>query len=375
MNKPKALYIHIPFCDHICLYCDFYKMIASSVKQNEYINYLIKEIELRKDYLSNVETIYIGGGTPSILSQANIRKLFNKLKQYIDLDEIKEFTFECNPTDVNINLLNILKEYNVNRISLGVQSFDDDKLKFLRRTHNKEIAINAIGLINEFNFEKISCDLIYGVDFDTIDLIKNDIDILIKENVTHISCYTLIIEDKTILNHFIKFGYNPLPDDKQAEIFAFVNDYLRDFGYNHYEISNYAKEGFESIHNLAYWNLDDYLGLGANASSFINHKHFTNINKLDLYYQGINDYNLLYKEENELSLKDEMDEFLIVGFRKINGINKNLFKNRFNYDIIDVYKNITMLVNQGYLEEDSDYIKIREDYLYLMDNILIKILD
>ena len=369
----KALYIHIPFCDHICIYCDFYKMIGSPTKQDKYVDYLVKEIDLRKEYLSSIETIYVGGGTPSNLSINNIKKLFDKLSEYIDLSKLKEFTFECNPNDVSIELLNTLKSYYVNRISLGVQSFNNDKLTFLRRNHTKDIAINAIRLIKEVGFSKISCDLIYGLDFDSVDLIKKDLDTLINENVTHISCYTLIIEDKTILNHFIHFDYKPLSDDKEAEIFGFVNDYLRKFGYNHYEVSNYALPTHESIHNLHYWDLDEYIGIGANASGFIYHTHYTNINNLDKYYEGIDKMNLCYKEENTLTKSEEMDEYLMVGFRKLEGISKNIFKNRFNCDIIKEYPNIINLINQGYLEETKENIKIREDYIYLMDNILLKI--
>ena len=374
-DLPKSIYIHIPFCDHICIYCDFYKMIASCDKQDIYIDYLIKEIDLKKSMIDyHLDTLYIGGGTPSSLSFNNLNKLLTKLNEVIDLKNLKEFTIECNPIDLNNDLIDLFKSFYVNRISLVVQSFNNDKLKFLHRNHSRDIAIKAIRLLKEKGFTNISCDLIYGLNNDTIDLIKNDLDIIINENIPHISCYTLIIEDKTILNHFIVLGYILLEDDKEAEIFAFVNDYLQKFGYNHYEVSNYAINGYESIHNLAYWSLDQYLAFGPSGSSFINHKHITNINNLNKYYEGIDKGVLNYSEDNLLNINEEMDEYVMVGLRKVNtGINKNLFKKRFGYDIIDVYGSIISLVNNGLLIDDGENIKISEDKIYVMNSILLKI--
>ena len=375
MEKIKSLYIHIPFCDHICIYCDFYKMIANINKQNEYLEYLIKELEIRKDDLQNLETIYIGGGTPSTLSINNLNKLLSYLSNNINLDNIKEFSIECNPKDINQDLINLFKLYHVNRISLGIQSFDNDKLKFLNRNHDKDIAFNAIKLLQDNDFNNINVDIIFGLNNDNKELVKNDLDTLISLGIPHISVYTLIIEDKTILNRFISFGYSPLSDDKEAEIYGFVSKYLRDFGYNHYEISNFAKNGYESIHNLCYWDYDNYIGVGANASGKVGNIRYTNINNLNKYYQGIINNNLCYKEYIDLDKKDLMDEYIMMGLRKINGINKNIFKNRFNCDIIDEYNNINLLINQGLLIDKDNYIKIKEDKIYIMNSILLKILE
>lgn len=371
----KSLYIHIPFCDHICIYCDFYKMIGTIDKQNEYIKYLIKELELRNDELNNIETIYIGGGTPSILSIDNLKLLFDKLKELIDLNHLKEFSFECNPKDVNDELIDVLMRYNVNRISLGVQSFDNHKLSFLGRNHNKDIAINAIKLLQENGITNINCDLIFGVDFDDLNLIKNDIDIINSLNVPHISVYSLIIEDKTILNHLIKRDYHPMDDDKEAEIFGFVCDYLKEMGYIHYEISNFCKEGYESIHNLSYWNYDDYIGVGANASGKTSNIRYTNINNLKKYYEGIDQNKFNYYEYLVLDNNDMMDEFMMMGLRKIQGIKINEFKNRFNCDIIDIYENTPSLINQGLLINDKGYLRIPEDKIYISNFILQKIFE
>lgn len=371
----KSLYIHIPFCDHICIYCDFYKMIANADKQNEYIKYLIKELESRKEKLKNVKTIYIGGGTPSSLSISNLELLFDKLNEIINLKNLKEFSFECNPSDVNIELINILKKYYVNRVSLGVQSFDDHKLSFIGRNHNKDIAIKAIKLLQDNAITNINCDLIFGFDFDNINLVKNDIDIINNLDIPHISIYSLIIEDKTILNHLIKKEYHPMEDDKEAEIFGFVCDYLKENGYIHYEISNFCKKGYESLHNLCYWDYDNYIGVGANASGKIDNIRYTNINNLNKYYEGIDNNNFNYYEYLELDNDDLMDEFIMMGLRKINGISINEFKKRFNCDIIDIYKNIPLLINQELLISDKGYLKIPEDKIYISNFILQKIFE
>lgn len=377
MDKlPKYLYIHIPFCDHICLYCDFYKMIAKDEIKEKYINYLIKELELKKDLIpKDLKTIYIGGGTPSNLDLNLLDKLFNALSKYIALDKLEEFSIECNPKDINIDLINLLNKYHVNRISLGVQSFNNEKLLFLRRNHTKDIAINAIKLLQENGINNINLDFIFGLSTDNIDLIKNDLDIAISLNVKHISFYTLIIEDKTILNKFIKAGYKPLSDDVEADIYDYINKYLSNFGYKHYEISNYAIPGYESIHNLCYWNNYNYLGLGANASYYIDNIRYTNINNLEKYFKGIDNKNLEYLEEIKLDIDDMMYEEVMLGLRKLDGVNKLNFINKYKCDIIEIYPKILDLIKQGILIDDGEYIKVNEDKIYILNDILLNILD
>ena len=380
-SRIEALYIHIPFCDHICVYCDFYKMIAKEEEKEKYIKYLIKELELKKNLLNDIKTIYIGGGTPSHLNINLLKMLFIELKKYINFNNLVEFTVECNPIDINQDLVNLFKEFSINRISLGVQSFNNQKLEYLKRNHSKEIAINAIKLLQENNIFNINCDIIYGLEIidlfkDNLSIIKEDLDILIEYNIPHISCYTLIVEDKSILNKFIKENkYKPLDDDVEADIYDFINKYLKQNKYFHYEISNYAKKGFESIHNLTYWNNQYYLGLGANASYYYDNIRYTNINKLKEYYQGIDNGKLNYLEEIKLEKKDQMDEEIILGLRKLNGVNKNNFFNKFNCDIIMTYKNTYDLVNKNILIDDGEYIKVKEDKSYILNDILLSILD
>lgn len=385
--NPKALYIHIPFCDHICVYCDFYKMLAVEEEKEKYFYYLAEELKMKKDFLYALETIYMGGGTPSSINIDILDEFLDTLSKYVNLEFIKEFTFECNPRDVNQELIDLFIKYNINRISLGVQSLNNEKLKFLRRNHIEKHVIEAIKLLQANNINNISCDIIYGLSTDTIDLIAYDLEKLIELDVKHISCYTLIIEDKTILNHFIKTrGYKPLSDDDEAEINSFINCTMNDFGYIHYEVSNFCKEGYESIHNLTYWNLDEYMGLGANASYFINNTRYTNINNLSEYYSGITNGNLSYKEKINLSENDLAYEFLMLGLRKLSGIDVSEYKLRFNVDLLDnkyvklYLKNHIMSINQvNFVDEISNknitknYLCINEEYIYVSNEIIINI--
>lgn len=380
-RKIESLYIHIPFCDHICIYCDFYKMIAKENEKEKYLNYLIKELHIKKDLLKDIKTIYLGGGTPSNLSLTLLEKLFIEINNYIDVSHLEEFTIECNPIDINQNLIDMLKKYHINRVSLGVQSFNDRKLSNLKRNHTKEIAINAIKKLQENKITNINCDFIYGLNLkdqfiDNIEIIKNDLDTAISLDIPHISAYTLIIEDKTILKKFInEKKYQEMDGDLEADIYDFINQYLKDNNYNHYEVSNYALNNYQSVHNLTYWNNDYYLGIGANASYYYDNSRFTNINNLKLYYQGIDNLDLIYSFKEKLNKNDIMYEEVMLGLRKIKGINKNNFFNRFNCDIISVYKNISKLIDDKILIDDGENIFVSEDKIYILNEILREILE
>lgn len=381
IRKIESLYIHIPFCDHICVYCDFYKMIAKNDEKEKYIDYLIKELDLKQELLHNIKTIYIGGGTPSNLENQLLIKLFDALNKYIDLKKLQEFTIECNPIDVTKELVLILKKYNVNRVSLGVQSFNNKKLEYLKRNHTSEIAINAINTLQVNGINNINCDFIYGLHIknqfiDDFNIIKNDLDLAIKLNIPHISCYTLIIEDKTILNKFIKDKkYQIMNDDLEADLFEFINNYLKKYQFDHYEISNYSLPGYQSLHNLTYWNNEYYLGIGANASYYYNNTRYTNINNLKSYYQGIDNGKLNYFEEVKLDISDMMYEEIMLGLRKLKGINKNNFLKKYNCDIISVYNKIPNLLDQGILIDDGENIFVSEDKIYILNDILLQILE
>lgn len=370
----NSLYIHVPFCDHICIYCDFYKMIAKEKSIEKYFDYLLKELEMKKEHMKEIKTIYIGGGTPSCVKTAILRKLFIKLSELINLNSVIEFTMECNPKDVNDELISLFKEFNVNRISLGAQSLDDNKLKILNRNHTHYDIYKAINLLKNNNIANISCDLIYGLQSDTYELLESDILKLIDLDVKHISCYTLIIEEKTILEKMIKHcNYKPLDDDVEADIYDKITNLLSEKGYERYEISNYAKKGYESIHNMTYWMNDNYLGVGAGASYFIDNVQYKNITNLNKYYEGIDKNNLVYSEMNILSKNDLMYDEIMLKLRTRKGININEFYTKFNVSLLEI-NNINKHLSNGNLILEDNNIYVNPKQMYIVNSILTDIL-
>lgn len=392
-KKVEALYVHIPFCDHICTYCDFYKMVSKKETHERYIDYIIKELHYRKSYLDDIKTIYIGGGSPSCLSLELLEKLFHAFSTIIDMKKVVEYTIEMNPKDIinsNFNqevinsqktdystksIIKLLQKYGLNRISLGIQSFNDEKLVFLGRNHTGDEAKKAIEIIKNANSFSLNCDLIYGINDDEEDLILKDLQILTFLGVESISTYALSIEDKTILNRLYKNkDFVPVSDDKDRYLYDSICNFLANHHYNHYEISNFAKAHHESKHNLTYWNNELYLGLGANASYYLGNKRYTNINNLSAYFEGIDNKQLAYKEEIELTIKDIMDEEIFLGLRKIQGINKQLFLIKFSQEIADVYVAIKDLLSKNILIEDDLYIAVHPGYIYVLNKIILEII-
>lgn len=358
MSNIKSAYIHIPFCKSICSYCDFSKMYYNSNFVNSYLNALSNEI--KEDYKGEMlDTIYIGGGTPSALSIDELKHLF-LITNTLNLSDNYEFTIECNIEDITKEKLELFKNNKVNRISIGVQSFNNKILKYLNRKYDSEIILKKINLAKKY-FDNINIDLIYAVNNETIDDLKKDLKKFLSIDIPHISCYSLIIEKNTIL-------YNKNEEYISEDLDRLMYDTIEktlSSNYCHYEISNYAKKGFESKHNLCYWNNKEYYGFGLSAASFIENKRINNTRNLKKYIEFNRD-----KEEEILTKEDKIRYELILGFRKIEGINKKEFYNKYNIDIHDLY-NINELLKKGYLNEDDKYIFIPKEYIYVSNDILI----
>lgn len=369
------LYVHIPFCDHICSYCDFYKMIAKKELINKYINYLNKELELKKNYLNDITGIYIGGGTPSSIGLDNLKRLFKYLFTYIKSEKIVEFSIECNPKDISEELISLLNEYHVNRISLGVQSLNSKKLRIMNRNHTKKDVILALkSLENRFNFN-INVDLLYAFPKDNFRGIKKDIRTLMKHKVSHFSCYSLILEEKTVLYHqYLNNKFTLFDPDKEAKLYYKIQKYLIKHKFYQYEISNFSKKGYECKYNLNTWNNKEYIGIGASASYYIEDKRYTNYSNLNKYFDGI-DRNKPYYDVITLDINDKMYEEIILGLRKTQGINIKDFNNKYNIDIISKYPKINDLIKYGFLIINNDYLSIPLNKLYLQNSILGEILN
>ena len=323
-----GLYIHIPFCKKICNYCDFPKRIPLNNQMiDDYLKRLKEEFLLYQEYYHDIDTIYIGGGTPNSLNYNQMKYLFEIFK---NLNNIKEYSIELNSEYLDINKIKLLKEYKINRVSLGVQTFNDKLLKLLNRSHNFEMVKDKIKLLRENNFNNINLDFIFGIPFQKLEDVISDLNKIKKLNVEHISYYNLILEDKTVFNYLLKTNkIKLLEDDKEEEYFNYIINYLTDIGYNHYEISNFSKNNKECLHNLKYWENKESIGIGMGASGYLNHIRYSNNKLLSKYMK-----NYKLEEEfidNEMKMKEE----LILGLRLLKGIDLNNFKKKYHKDYKD----------------------------------------
>ena len=357
-----SIYIHIPFCNSICTYCDFCKIFYNKKYINDYLNNLEQEIKVR--YKSEiVNTIFIGGGTPSSLDDEELIRLMNIIEIF-KLNDNYEFTVECNIESITENKLKIMKKYGVNRISIGVESFDNSIIKLLGRNHTKKDVYNKMGIVKRY-FSNINIDLIYAA-YDDINILKSDIDCFLKLDIPHISTYSLIIEDNTMLKIN---GMKNIDEDIDYEMYKYIEDTLEKNNYIHYEISNYAKNGYQSKHNLVYWNNEEYYGFGLSSTSYINNERITNTKNLRKYLNGEYLDTSVY-EDKDIRMENE----IMLGLRKLDGIDLDRFKEKFNVSLEDIY-NIDNLISDGYLVKEDNYIKIDKKYMYISNEIIVRILE
>lgn len=359
MEECKSVYIHIPFCTSICSYCDFCKMFYNEQLVSKYLDALEKE--MRQNYKhEKIKTLYIGGGTPSSLSIENLHKLFKIIKVF-DLEELEEFTFECNVSDLIEEKLHFLYENKVNRLSIGVQTFNKKFLKFLNR--REENVKEKIGMVKKIGFKNISVDLIYALPGETLNDLGNEIDTFLKLDINHISTYSLIIEPNTVLK--IKDIEN-ISEELDYEMYKLICEKLKQNDFEHYEISNFSKNGFYSKHNLTYWNNLSYYGFGLGATGYINNIRYTNTKSINRYLEG----KFRYIEE-KADINEMYENEMILGLRKIKGVNKKSFYKKYHRNIDDVF-NIKELLDKKYLIDDGENIFINEKYLYVQNSILMK---
>ena len=359
----KSVYIHIPFCKSICSYCDFCKLFYHGPWVTQYLNSLL--LEIQDKYLGEkIETLYIGGGTPSALSIKDLKYLFEIIDKF-NLSDNLEFTFECNLNDINEEMLTFLKENRVNRLSIGIESFDKEKLSFMERNHTYEESEKAILLARSIGFDNINIDLMYGIPGETLKDLKKDIDLFLKLEPDHISTYSLIVEDNTKISNA---GVVPIPEELDASMYELICDKLDNKKYVHYEVSNFAKKGKESKHNLTYWNNEEYYGFGLGASGYRHGVRYENTRSITKYFKG--EY---VKSEELLSKEDKMYNELMLGFRKLEGINLREFFLKYEVNMQEAF-DLREVLKEKELLVDGEYIYVNPDYVYVMNEILIKIL-
>ncbi len=363
MNKIKSVYIHIPFCNSICSYCDFCKVVYNSDWISPYLNRLNEEIE--NSYMGEeIDTIYIGGGTPSSLSLLELEKLFNVLDNFKKSSSI-EFTFECNLSDIEEKKMQFLFAKGVNRLSIGIESFDPDKLKFMNREANFKDAKRKMELLRKIGFKNINLDLMYALPLENIKMVQKDLNLLLKLKPEHISTYSLIIEKNTLV------GLNkikPIEEDRDAKMYEVICKTLKKAGFKHYEVSNFAKSGYESRHNLTYWNNEEYYGFGCGASGYVAAVRYENTKSLTEYLKGN-----FVSSRSLMSKVDNMENELILGFRKLEGISLQSFFDKFEENMQNIFP-IKPLVKSGDIIYKDGRVYINPKKLYVMNEILIKLI-
>lgn len=378
--KEVGIYVHIPFCKHKCYYCDFISFADKNSLIEEYIKWLkyeIKEVgqgnrldyENKLDDLVLVKTIYIGGGTPSFIESKYITEILKTIEENFVVDEDAEITMEMNPGTVDENKLKDYYNCGINRLSIGLQETNNALLKEIGRIHTYEDFKNTYSLVRNVGFKNINVDLMLGLPNQSILDLENSINKIINLNPEHISVYSLILEENTVLKNKVDQGILTLPEDEmERKMYYTVKNMLENNGYIHYEISNFAKKGFESKHNLDCWNQKEYMGFGAAAHSYTNNFRFSNIENIEEYINNFKNNkeedNLIFHEKQNRESK--MKEYMMLGLRKIEGVNIQQFKNKFVENPIFIFrKEIEKLVNEELLEVDGNFIKLTKKGLDL----------
>lgn len=376
-QQELGIYVHIPFCKQKCYYCDFVSYANKCEQVEEYINSIKKEISSYDFSKYNVTTIYIGGGTPSYIDSKQIKSILELIKAKLKKNKKKfediEITIEVNPGTVTREKLQDYKEVGINRISIGLQTTNDTLLKQIGRIHTYQEFLNTYNLAKEIGFGNINVDLMLGLPNQTIENLKDSLNEVIKLNTNHISVYSLIIEEGTPIAKLLDDGKLELPDEEQERrMYWYVKNFLELNGYNHYEISNFAKRGKESKHNINCWNQEQYIGIGAAAHSYMNNVRYSNTSNLEEYIKNIKEGNIEKNRriEEKQTIEDKKNEFMMLGFRKIEGVDISKFKERFIDNPIFLYREkLNKLVEEGLIEIDLNNIRLTNKGLNLANQV------
>ena len=378
MKKDLGLYIHIPFCVKKCEYCDFLSWNAEEEERQQYVAALLSEIESYREFAKGyrVSTIFIGGGTPSVLLPKQMEDILQKIYEIFELERRPEITVEVNPGTVDEEKLQCYKENGVNRLSMGLQSVKDEKLRLLGRIHTYQEFVESYELARKAGVDNISIDLISSVPGQTLQEWKEELETAAAQNPEHISVYQLIIEEGTPF--YEKYAEHPelLPDEETSrEIYLWTGKFLKEAGYEQYEISNYAKPGKESRHNLKYWERGDYLGLGLGAASMVRNIRMSNTKDMRTYLERCDKPKTMREDVQFLEEPRQMEEFMFLGLRKTRGVSKKEFKRIFGREMDMVYeKALHKCLENGMLLEHKDRIFLSEEGTLLSNMVLSEFL-
>lgn len=367
-KKPTSAYVHIPFCTQICYYCDFSKVFIKNQPVDSYLEHLLEEFQSYD--IQKLRTLYIGGGTPTALSASQLEVLLKGLTKNLDLSVLEELTIEANPGDLDAEKIAVLKNSAVNRVSLGVQTFDDKMLKKIGRSHLEKDIYENIDRLKLAGFDNISIDLIYALPGQTMEQVKENVAKAIGLDIPHMSLYSLILENHTVFMNRMRRGKLPLPKEElEAEMFEYIIAELERAGFEHYEISNFSKSGFESRHNLMYWDNAEYYGIGAGASGYVNGVRYKNHGPIRHYLNAVEEGNARITEEH-LSQKEQMEEEMFLGLRKKSGVSMMRFEEKFGRSFDGLYGEIVRdLVQQGLMQIEGDRVRMTKRGLFLGDTV------
>lgn len=365
----KGLYIHIPFCVKKCEYCDFVSYSGCERYFEDYIKAVIREME---NYAgTSVDTVFIGGGTPSVLPPYLISELCGAVRKNFVLADDYEWTIEINPGTVTADKINAMLMGGINRASVGVQSFCDTELNAVGRIHNSADALKTVTALSSAGFLNISIDLMESLPYQTAESFKRSLALAVSLPITHISVYSLIIEDGTPIKEKYDSGMYTMPDeDTDRALYEYTKEYLENFGFSRYEISNYAKDGYISRHNMKYWDCEQYIGIGAAAHSYINGVRFYNTSNLNEYING-----KMRESEEKLSQNDKIGEFMMLGLRKCEGVSKTEFEKRFGCKICDIWGDtIDKFVSGGFMKDSGGRYYLADKGLDVANSIMCEFL-
>jgi oxygen-independent coproporphyrinogen-3 oxidase len=355
---PEAVYIHIPFCHRICPYCDFNKVVLKGKPVQKYLEALRKEMEktVTLHPPNKIKSIFVGGGTPTTLNPAEMKYFIESIQQYFQPQEAGiEFTMEANPEKVDSELLYVMKSGGVNRLSFGVQTFEPDLLKKLGRTHREDDVYTSLKLAREAGFENLSIDLMFGLPNQTVDMFERTLDIAFGLDIPHFSAYGLKVEEGTFFHTLYEKEKLPLPpEEDETHMYDLLMERMEKQGYTQYEISNFARPGYQSTHNVTYWKNEEYYGLGAGAHGYVKGTRHVNAGPLNEYIERLEKDELPYVELHHVSKEEAMEEMMFMGLRMSNGISEQDFFNRYQVSLNDIFgQELATLLKKGLLSRDN----------------------
>lgn len=368
-----AVYVHIPFCRQICHYCDFNKVFLEGQPVDEYVSMLLREVALtmQKQERLPIRTVYIGGGTPTCLSAQQLDRLLSGLHRELDVTQVIEWTVEANPGDMTPDKMQVLRDYGVNRLSMGVQSFDDQLLARIGRSHRVKQVYQSIDAARCAGFDNISIDLIFRLPNQTLAQFEHSLRAALALDLPHYAVYSLILENKTIFYQLMRRGKLPLPsEDEDADMYQLALSYFAERGIEQYEISNFAKKGYCSQHNVTYWRNKPYYGFGAGAHGYIGGRRYKNFGPIQHYLQPLRAYQLPMYAAHQLSPQEVIEEAVFLGLRMCEGIDLAAFEQQYQHSVLDVYEEtVATLQAKGLLEVCDNRLKLSERSIFLGDYV------